>query len=529
MLIFSIFNSKLLVPILVPILFGLIIFLGVWGLERAPLQYWDESTNLAVILESSEISGGPTTDLYYAGENFWEKPPLWYFLMQAFASVYNNSEREFISIFEMLTLVRFTTLITSIVLIYFVYRYLKSNHGQIAAKISLAFFAFIPALWVFNPSGVFSSHNFRSADSDVLQLLFIFLGFICAEKILVPKTVEKVLTRKTLALVFGIGIFTALALLTKGIFGIFPVFWLGLNLLYRAFILRHLDIKLLKIIIIAGITTLIIILPWHVYMYANYGGDFVDIYLFYHQLGRGLTSLEGHTGGLLFHINNQLNPLYSPLLLILLSILLLILFLNRKSELQKVSKKQINRPLIAAGLILFLITLVQTKLSWYALYLYPFLISGVAITIRDFIQIRMDKNRAIGKNMNLQIFALIISLIFLGITFNYSFIQQASTKNQELNNIRIEQTAHLNYRLDRIGHVMSLDAKSDKNRQFFIPARPNLSETEDKLKEICGSAHGFEEILVKNDIDLNMCFASIYARAVSQKFDGEYWHWECLR
>src|SRR3989344_2124171 len=88
-----------------------------------------------------------------------------------------------------------------------------------------------------------------------------------------------------------VGIFVGLAALVKNVVGMLPLAIIGLN---EAYLLISKQAKLnLRGYFAILLTTLAIFLPWHIVMYARYGQDFIEKYVFYHILDRGLTEIEG--------------------------------------------------------------------------------------------------------------------------------------------------------------------------------------------------------------------------------------------
>ncbi len=323
------------------------------------IQFWDEATNISVILESAD-SPDPL-NLKYTNEPFWEKPPLFYWIGIILYKVFQPGNLE-----EMTWLFRSISSFSGLLLISSCWFFLKKKFSVFTANLSLLVFLSIPAFWLFNPTGFIATHNFRSVDSDILQLLFIMLGVFFIENL--AGDFKK--TRNTIL----IGIFIGLAVLTKGIFGFIPLFILFWKLVVQIKKNTVSFKQATTVFSIALFSSLLIVLPWHIYMYTNFGTTFFNEYFLYHQLGRASSSLEGHNQPTWFYILNLLDPRFSGIL-----ILTLITFISTKYKATK-------ELWIGLGLIT-LFSLIQTKISWYILPAYPFLIIYISKKLRGLLLI----------------------------------------------------------------------------------------------------------------------------------------------
>ena len=380
------------------------------SLSNSPLEFWDEATNVAVVKERANKAD--FWNLSYNSSSFWEKPPLYYWVNIVLAKFFLP-----VSLGQLLLQMRLVSLLAAIGTMLLTVFYLRGNKYFVLVPL---FFLAIPALWLMNPAGTFATHNFLSADADTLQIFFIMSGIVAVREF------AKTKQQKFLLLV---GVFSGLAILTKGIFGFLPLIYLVLQL----FIGRANSVKEFAKAVLAF---LLVSLPWHVYMVLAFGGNFFNEYVIYHQLSRGAASLEGHTGSLLFHSLLQLNPLFSGQLLL---ILVLVFLLRKKLKPEPI--------LWLYAITLLLISLVQTKLSWYGIYLYPL---GVIIILQLFEKLPI----------NFRTISVCTVIVSVATTLCILVVQLVTPSASA---VKLEQIGRegqrytiVNYRLDRIYYAKQL-------------------------------------------------------------------------
>lgn len=318
-------TDKLLLLLL--LLCGLILFVNLGNRE---VERWDEVTNIQVVKESSGI------DLSFQGEKFYEKPPIWYWLTRTLTNVLG----------EDLWVYRLPSAISGIAIVVIIYQFLKTRIDKTSAFIASISFLFIPHNILVNPGDYFSTHTYKSADLDGLQILLIFLSFILLQ------TNRKYWILSCVLLGVGFLVKGPLVLLFLAINSLFFVLSRKFN--------RQEFIKL----ILGFIAFVIVVFPWHMFMFINHGTDFTDIYLNYHILERMNEGIEGH-GHPIWYIlkvffDFRVNPFWSLLILALLY--------------KKIySVNYLRYSILAIITVLIIFTLVETKLAWYVLPAYPFM------------------------------------------------------------------------------------------------------------------------------------------------------------
>jgi 4-amino-4-deoxy-L-arabinose transferase-like glycosyltransferase len=310
---------------------------------NSDLELWDEQTNARVIQEL--IQGEKIfEDLKLNGNHFFEKPPLWYYITGSVISVfgYGNIQLRIVSVLASVGI---------FALVYFISRQYYSRWRSLA---NLFFLILINQFFIVNASGYFSSHTLWTADLDSLQFFFLLLGqyyFILSSK-----------TYKQYFVYLSYGAF-AFALMTKGILALIPItlisIWYILNRAKFGFTIKHLFT--VSLILFA------IILPWHLYMYLKFGYQFIDTYFIYHVINRGLLGVESHSEGWYFYSGILIN--FN--IFVLWPFLYWRIYKTIKTKKLSISTKYV----IYFSVIYFIIiNLMQTKLAWYAMYLWLLLI-----------------------------------------------------------------------------------------------------------------------------------------------------------
>ncbi|HRN86312.1 MAG TPA: glycosyltransferase family 39 protein [Candidatus Dojkabacteria bacterium] len=306
---------------------GLILFvnLGTRGVER-----WDEYTNIQVVKESTGMN------LSFQSEKFFEKPPIWYWLTRFLTNILGDE----------IWVYRLPSALSGSAIVALIYQFLKKRTNKTSAFISAVSFLLIPHNILVNTSDYFSTHTYKSADLDGLQILLIFLSFV----LLQTKRKYWILS----CILLGLGF------LVKGPL---VMIFLAINSLFIVSS-RKFNRKELNTLFSGLITFGIIVLPWHLFMFINHGSDFTDVYLNYHIIERMNEGIEGH-GHPVWYIlkvffDFRVNPLW-PLLILAL--------FNRKIY----SVQYVRYSMIAIISVLLIFTIVETKLAWYVLPVYPFM------------------------------------------------------------------------------------------------------------------------------------------------------------
>lgn len=445
------------------------LFLCFFNLSKNQVQQWDEQTNINVVNETLAVldsrlrgndkgEGGNdkgrvtflTKDglmgvfvLQYQNRPFLEKPPLWYWTTMSVVKISKNDVLPVNYTHGKLTnddifnyrLVSATSGFLLIVLIYHIGKKLWGHWGGIASGATLLA---TQHLFINNVSGYFSTHTFRSADLDAMQILFMMLSFWFFWKATISHLTspyqgeEKALihngenepilfrfNKSGLRWVYLIlaTAFSALAVMTKGPFGVFPIFIWGLFKISQLLITiptclhSRLDTwRVLKSFGIVLLTFLVVTVPWHLFMYFKFGQEFINVFFIYHAVKRVTETLEEHHESWNFYAWMLFHPeVFAPTILLPISMFGMI-----KKE-RILSNFKYFASVFGVLLHLLVFTLIQTKLSWYNLYVYPFAALCIGYLFSEILKIKNYKLRV-------SIIILFFAILQVGIIYNVSWV-----------------------------------------------------------------------------------------------------------
>ncbi|MFH1407337.1 MAG: glycosyltransferase family 39 protein, partial [Candidatus Omnitrophota bacterium] len=183
---------------------------------------------------------------------------------------------------------------------------------------------------------------------------------------------------------FGVGIFFALAALTKGLSAlIIPV------VIFLSAVLSGEFKALLKPALFVGLAAgIVIILPWHIFEYCKYKELFLDGYLFKHLIRRTTMVLDGHTGNSFYYLNVIMNKGRPWGILGIVSLVYMLYPAFKKSTSRPANRQAAIFVLSWALAVLGIFTLTKTKLPWYAIPIYPALSIATATVLEKFLKQR---------------------------------------------------------------------------------------------------------------------------------------------
>ncbi len=200
----------------------------------------------------------------------------------------------------------------------------------------------------------------RFGTSDMLLTLFLYAGLYAYLR-----------TRQRRSWWYAVGIFTGLAIMTKGPAAMVGPAAIGITLLIdRRFLASLRTHQLWGGVAIA----LAIALPWHVASYLQYGHAFLNQYLGNIVAGRVGQSIEGHAGNALTYVaylRNQFFPWAYAIPFALLA--------YARDRLRATDGSWVI--VVFPTVVFSLYTLVQTKLVWYILPMYPALAVLIAAVL----------------------------------------------------------------------------------------------------------------------------------------------------
>lgn len=343
---------------LLTLIFLLTGFLVFYKLGEAEFVRWDEYTNYQVV-DDTINSNNPLILKYDDASNglFFEKPPLWYWLAIGLVKIFG------INSFVLRSISALSGFLF-IIFLFLIGRKGSSYWGGVTTVLVILGSSHI----LFSPAHIFSTHNFRSADLDAMQLLFIILVMLVLT--IHENSSEGVQKKRNLIPLASI--FTAIAFLVKGPFALFPFLLWGLYRVINIFRSGN-KIELIKKTNVENIyyllVFLIIIVPWHLFMYQKFGGLFVNEYFEYHLIRRVVSPLEGHSANNFMHIIQLLDiKLFFSGILYFFSVGYLFI----RYKLEVLYNFKIFFPLVGSIVSLLIISLIKTQLAWYIFYFYPF-------------------------------------------------------------------------------------------------------------------------------------------------------------
>ena len=217
----------------------------------------------------------------YDGENRYDKPILFYWLMAASYKIFGISEFA----------ARFPSAISAFLLSLAVFLFAKRFGGE-----QRAFYATIPL--VLSPYFLVYSH---AAVTDMALTLLITLSLFSFYISVATEDggpgAESPL-RKPDRYIYGFYAFSALAFLTKGLIGI--LFPFGIALIFVVMAGGFSGIK--KVFHLKGLALFIVIsAPWYIAEFAINGREFFDQFIIKHHFKRYMDVISGHSGPIYYY------------------------------------------------------------------------------------------------------------------------------------------------------------------------------------------------------------------------------------
>lgn len=319
------------------ILMSLAVILVMPGLGQGSLRDWDEAIYSQVSREM--IQNRDWINLYHGYEPYYEKPPLYMWIMATFFRMFGVNE----------FLARLPSAISGLLLIWVTYligaELFDKRTGFLAGLILLGSNIFV--------------REARNGTTNMMLTLFIFTGTYSFIQIRRGNTKWWYMVMGSCALAFMVKFWAALVL---------PAI-VAIILLWEKGVRETLQNRYFW----GGILlALLIVVPWHVLAYINNGQSFVTAYINRNLVERTLTSLEGHVGTSTFYLDT-LRQHFSPWFFLLPFALVL----GFRETI--INKNKVNILIIIVLLTFgFYTFIVNTKIYHYILPIYPALAILVA-------------------------------------------------------------------------------------------------------------------------------------------------------
>ncbi len=222
------------------------------------------------------VQSGKLLTPTYNGENRYDKPILFYWLMAASYEAFgiNNFAA------------RFPSALAAVCLALALFLFVRHSHGEKSAFYAALSFVLSVYFLIYS----------RAAVTDMSLTLFISLSLFSFYLSTVYRSIAPVKASRYL---WGFYAFSALAFLTKGLIGILFPFSIALIYLYAV----EGKGSLRNIITVKGILIfLILAAPWYSAQVAVNGKEFIDQFFIKHHFERYVGVISGHSGPIYYYI-----------------------------------------------------------------------------------------------------------------------------------------------------------------------------------------------------------------------------------
>lgn len=379
----------------------------VGNIGTGSLTTWDEAVYANI--SSNILRTGDWLVLRQGQTPWFDKPPFYMWCTAAFYKIFGINEFS----------VRFTSALFGLATVLLVYIFVKKTVNQRVALLGALLLLATPHYLHYAKMGM------MDITLTFFVTLMVFLFWLGQER---P------------AYLFWSGVTLLFAYLTKGfaaisgpaIIFLYCVFSGNLRLLIKREFLLGVSISIVAIF------------GWHLIQYFIGGPDAIKNYFGFHIFKRATTPLEGHSGGLNFYQKVIFNK-NKPWAVIFYGSLAYMLWLTIKDR-----DKRAILVLSWAAVVFIICSMVQTKLHWYIMPVYPALAIASAITLERFF-----KNRAFYVIIS---FILLAMLIQVPVSWAFKLDFNAKAKDAALN------SKSLPYEDDgTIFYYMTVNLKDNRN------------------------------------------------------------------
>lgn len=369
---------------------------------------------------------------------------------------------------------------------YFSFKYISTIAGIISV---LLFFG----------NNLFSVYM-RHVNTDIGFTLFSFGAFVLWYEYLIDD-------KKPKTFVVLSGLLCGLAVLMKG---------LSITPYLAAFFMTGLLIQGKKSIIpffYLILSFFILILPWHMYQYLKYGNEFLYVYFYEHLWKRSRYPVDFHFEGRLFYIKTIFRYFHTLLIAITVPFVLLLKRLfrlvvesnykNKKVRTDIIRKFIIeNRSLLALTVMFFIplimITNVRTRILWYVMPIFPYIILLVVFGITFFIK----KVKRYKYLVGVLLFLVIITLVIREVNLNVNVVKKARDTNDKyetfkhVKNLQYKEIGYLVPEMERLSASI-LSPKLKLSTTFIFGGNPCARYYTNKKIHYYYSLDDFNKSLVR--------------------------------
>jgi 4-amino-4-deoxy-L-arabinose transferase-like glycosyltransferase len=307
----------------IAVVIGLAIFVLFYKLGVSPLADWDEAIYAQISREL--LQRHSWIPLYWNFQPFFEKPPLLMWTTALFFKVFGVSE----------LWARAAAALSGVALCVLMFSFAKRVGGSRAAWLTV--------MVLLTTTAFYDASRFGT--TDVLLTLGMYAALVGLFHI------EQGRLSGWYPFWIGFGV----AVMAKGPAAA-PLFLTALCVA----ILNHWRREKFDRRFVIGIALFAaIVLPWHIYMCARFGSDFLGNYIGVNVFTRALSSMEGHHGG----------PRYY--LLVLADRATPWVYFLPLAFIRTLKDRRLQIPVIFSLVVLTFYTLIRTKLPWYMVPVYP--------------------------------------------------------------------------------------------------------------------------------------------------------------
>lgn len=445
------------------------------NLGKNSLITWDES--IYALISKNMVQSKEYLTLYW--EKIWfEKPPLYFWITALFMQIFGVNEfaARLLSAISGFGIVLTTVLFTK--------RYFGKNSAYVAGFILLTTTQFL--------------YYSRTAMLDVTATLFITLALV----------IYYFGSKKILNLILT-GILIGLAGMTKGVIFVLPFAVICTYEVIRGLIsedsIKEITFSFLRILGVVVPFILLILMPWHLYMYQTHGKAFIDSYFFYHILERASTSIEDKGKPIYWYLIVLKVSMRIWFLLLIPSLLLAVSAVIKPTLLERINIRITRRE---RDTILYLLvwlivpfaffSLSVSKLIWYIMPVYVPLaiVCGVAFV---YITHSLFSLKVIT---GLKDFGYISSFILVVVGLSYFYTQKDLVYTGDLNASQKEIIVAANKQypntvvwIDRLDHPIVLYYREGPFRKSeFKPIRSKLAGTQEDVFVFITNTRRFAEL-----------------------------------
>ena len=301
----------------------------------------DEAIYAQSALESIQ-NKTPFIPIWY-GDPFFDKPPLGYLIIQSGYKIFGENT------FGARAGVAFTGVLAMIIFYYL--------GKEFFGRKLIAFFAVLALL----ATDSMYFHVFRSADFDGPLLLFFLLALWMYIK-----------SWKSSKYFVLVGVFFALAVLTKGAAAFPAILILGIHWIF----LKGWKVIPLKYILSSVLLFLGITVPWHWWMFSLYGQEFWNVYIGHHVVARVGENIGFSENSSPFWYLSQMSQYFWPWIW---ALPVVVYFVVKNFKFNDKLGRWILIALWALGFV-GIYSVAQTRLFWYIAPVYPLLALALVAT-----------------------------------------------------------------------------------------------------------------------------------------------------